>query len=162
MPLRILYKRPGLTFAIVASALWGVTTVLEKMAIEHTKPENGPFVALSSTVLVVIILTPGAILSLIKIDKSSIVEGKATTKVRSGGLLRYPYVFCLAVIIAGIAPLFGFTAIALGLVGYVTAIFKLGAVLTVLWATLFLKESGLKERLLGAGIMVFGTILIIS
>jgi hypothetical protein len=44
----------------------------------------------------------------------------------------------VAALVAGVAPLFGFTAIALGLVGYVTALFKLSAVLTILWAKLFL------------------------
>jgi hypothetical protein len=32
----------------------------------------------------------------------------------------------------GLAPLFGFTAIALGLVGYVTSLFKFSAIFTIL------------------------------
>jgi uncharacterized membrane protein len=50
-----------------------------------------------------------------------------------------------AVLIAGSAPLFGFTAIALGLVGYVTMLFKLSAVLTVFWAWMFLDEGQIRE-----------------
>ncbi len=66
----------------------------------------------------------------------------------------------VAALIAGVAPLFGFTAIALGLVGYVTALFKLSAVLTILWAKLFLGEGKVRQRLLGAVVMVVGGILI--
>ena len=58
--------------------------------------------------------------------------------------------------IAGIAPLFGFTALALGLVGYVTTIFKLSALFTILWAKLFLGEGQIRERLLGATVMMGG------
>ena len=54
----------------------------------------------------------------------------------------------------------GFTAIAVGLVGYVTALFKLSAVLTILWAKLFLGEGCVRKRLLGAVVMVVGGILI--
>lgn len=44
-PLRVLFHQPGALLAIIASALWGSTTVLEKLAIEHMTPPSGPFVA---------------------------------------------------------------------------------------------------------------------
>jgi uncharacterized membrane protein len=72
----------------------------------------------------------------------------------------HPRAFLAASIISGVAPLFGFTAIALGLVGYVTALFKLSAIFTVLWAGLFLKEKSLHSRLLGVAIMVLGGTLV--
>src|SRR5262249_61218768 len=68
----------------------------------------------------------------------------------------YRKTFATAALLAGIAPLFGFGAIAMGLVGYVTALFKLSAVLTVLWGWLFLKERSVHHRLLGALVMVVG------
>src|SRR2546426_943796 len=43
-PLRALVHRPGPMLAIAASALWGMTTVFEKLAIEHMRPQSGPFV----------------------------------------------------------------------------------------------------------------------
>jgi len=45
-------------------------------------------------------------------------------------------------------------------VGYVTALFKLSAVLTILWAQLFLGEGNIGQRLVGAAVMVAGGILI--
>src|SRR5258708_3009695 len=63
-------------------------------------------------------------------------------------------------LVAGVAPLFGFTAIALGLVGYVTTLFNLSAVLTIVWARVFLHEGQMRERLLGAGVMLVGGVLV--
>ena len=43
-------------FAVIASVLWGATTVLEKLSIEHMTPSNGPFVPLVGTALMVVLL----------------------------------------------------------------------------------------------------------
>src|SRR2546423_2918939 len=58
-PVRVLLQRPGTLLAIVASALWGATTVLEKLAIEHVTPQSGLLVALLGTFLLLVLLTPG-------------------------------------------------------------------------------------------------------
>ncbi len=76
------------------------------------------------------------------------------------GLKAHPRAFLAATLIAGVAPLFGFTAIATDLVAYVTALFKFSAVFTVLWAWLFLHEENLHTRLLGVIVMVFGGALV--
>src|SRR6266487_4541018 len=62
-PLRALFRRPGVLLAIIASALWGTSTVLEKLAIEHMFPPSGPVVALLGISLMVLLLTPGALRS---------------------------------------------------------------------------------------------------
>jgi drug/metabolite transporter (DMT)-like permease len=150
-PLRLLLRRPGTLLAIGASALWGSTTVLEKLAIDHMTPPSGPLVALLSTCLMSVLLTPGALRS------RSREEAEES---RWQGLALHPWALSLAVLIAGIAPLFGFTAIALGLVGYVTTLFKLSAVLTILWAWLLLGEGQITSRLLGASVMLIGGLLV--
>ena len=152
-PLRVLVGRPGALLAVIASALWGTTTVLEKLSIEHMTPPSGPAVALLGTSLMVLLLTPGALWS-------SGREGPSAQQRRWKGLRAHPRAIAPAVLIAGIAPLFGFTAIALGLVGYVTTLFKLSAVLTILWAQVFLHESQIRERLLGASVMLVGGVLV--
>ena len=76
------------------------------------------------------------------------------------GLRAHPRALFAAILLAGVAPLFGFTAIALGLVGYGTTLFKLSAILTILWARLFLGEGQLGSRLLGASVMVIGGVLV--
>lgn len=115
-PLRVLLHKPATLFALLASALWGTTTVLEKVSIEHISPSSGPFVALIGTTLMVLLLTPGAL---------RLSSKDAAPENTWRGLRSHPMALACAILIAGIAPLFGFTAIALGLVGYVTALFKL-------------------------------------
>jgi drug/metabolite transporter (DMT)-like permease len=152
-PLRLLLRRPGTLLAVGASALWGTTTVLEKLSIDHMTPQSGPVVALLGTFLMVLLLTPGAFRPG---DRAESVP----TQSRWKGLAAHPRVLLLAVLIGGIAPLFGFTALALGLVGYVTTLFKLSSVLTIMWARLFLHEGQIRERLLGASVMILGGILV--
>src|SRR5258708_7454042 len=60
-PLRVLFHRPGTGLSVIASALWGTTTVLEKLSIEHMTPPSGPVVALLSTLFLALLLTPGAL-----------------------------------------------------------------------------------------------------
>jgi uncharacterized membrane protein len=57
---------------------------------------------------------------------------------------------------AGLALFFGFTAIALGLVGYVTTLFKLSAIFAILWACVFLGEGQMRSRFPGVCVMVVG------
>jgi drug/metabolite transporter (DMT)-like permease len=148
-PLRVLLQRPGALLALVASALWGATTVLEKLAIEHVTPSSGPLVALLGTALLVVFLTPGVFHSS-RPEKPSPIRGTWQ------GLRPHARALFAAIILAGVAPLFGFTAIARGLVGYVTTLFKLSAIFTILWARLLLGEGQMRSRLLGACVMVVG------
>ena len=152
-PIQVLARQPGTLLAIAASALWGITTVLEKLAIEHMSPPSGPLVALPGTFLMVLLLTPGAL-------RSSQEEAAPVKQKWWKGLRAHSRAFVLAVLIAGVAPLSGFTAIALGFVGYVTTLFKLSSVLTILWAWLFLGEEHIRKRLLAASVMVLGGILV--
>lgn len=152
-PLRVLLHRPGTVLAIVASALWGTTTVLEKLSIDHMSPPSGPVVALLGTFLLVVLLTPGTF-------RRSEPGEPSPARGTWYGLRAHPRPLFAAILLAGVAPLFGFTAIALGLVGYVTTLFKLGAIFTVLWARLFLDEGQLQSRLLGACVMLVGGALV--
>ena len=152
-PLRLLLHQPGTLLAIAALALWGTTTVLEKLAIDHMTPPSGPAVALVGTFLLVALLTPGALRST-RAEEPSLATGPWQ------GLRSHPRALTAAILLAGVAPLFGFTAIALSLVGYVTTLFKLSAVLTIVWARVFLHEGQIRERLLGASVMLVGGVLV--
>ena len=144
-PLSALARQPGILLAIGASFVWGLTPIFEKVAIQHTTPENPLLVAFVTTLLTVVLLTPALWRS----------ANDPLEQVR-----RHRPLFGAAGLISGVAPLFGFSAIALGYVGYVTALFKLGAILTVVWGALLLKEHGLRERLPATAVMVIGGLLI--
>jgi uncharacterized membrane protein len=159
-PLVNLGKQPGAVMALLASRLWGTTTVLEKLAIEHVTPPNGPLVALNSTALTVLLLTPNAIFALGRSWRTHSPGEPLGQKKGMRGLRSQPRTFLVAISIAGIAPLFGFMAIAMGFVGYVTSLFKLSAIFTIVWAWLLLGEGHLRERMLGASVTVLGGALV--
>ena len=144
-PVRALARRPGVLLAIGASFVWGITPIFEKIAIQHTSPENPLMVAFGTTLLTVVLLSPALLQT-------------ATRPVAQ--IRQHTTGFLTAGLISGIAPLFGFTAIALGYVGYVTALFKLGAVFTVLWSAWLLHEHGLRQRLPATIVMAIGGLLI--
>lgn len=144
-PFRLLALTPGVMLVLLAGLLWAITPLFEKTAILHTTPESPRFAAFVVTVLLTFILTP-----------TVVTRGKpAITK-----LFLHRRELLLAGLIAGIAPVLGYTAFSLGFVGYVTTLFKLSTLMTVIWSFLFLKEHGAAQRLPASLVMVIGAILI--
>lgn len=144
-PFKSLAITPGVTLVLLAGLLWAITPLFEKIAILHTNPESPRFAAFAATTLLVFILTPAVIVR----GKSAIAK-----------LSLHRRELILTGLIAGVAPVLGYTAFSLGLVGYVTTLFKLSTLMTVIWSFLFLKERGLAQRLPGSLVMVIGAILI--
>lgn len=144
-PLRTIIHKRTLWLAIAASVLWGITPVFEKTAIQHTFPENPTAAAFGALLVLTLILFP--------IMLSQANQPLVQMRIRWRG-------FVVLGVIGGIAPLFGYAAFSLGLVGYVSAMFKMSSVFALLWAFLFLREKGVPRRLPGAVVMVIGAILI--
>lgn len=127
-PFKSMAFTPGVTLVLFAGLLWAVTPLFEKTAILHTAPKNPRFAAFVGTALLALILTPAA----------AARGGSAIVK-----LSLHRRELILAGLIAGVAPVLGYIAFSLGLVGYVTTLFKFSTLLTVIWSSLFLKERGL-------------------
>ena len=53
-----------------------------------------------------------------------------------------------------------YTAFSLANLGYVTSIFRLQSIFIILLAALFLKEKDIREKLLGALVMLIGAVLV--
>lgn len=137
--------KPGVLLVLVAGLLWAITPIFEKLAIQHTDPQSPRLTAFVVETLLVLLLTIPAL-----------ARGRLSLK-KLVMRRREPFV---AGLIAGSAPIFGYTAMSLGLVGYVTTLFKLSTILTVLWAAWLLKEGDLIRRLPASILMVTGAILI--
>jgi drug/metabolite transporter (DMT)-like permease len=146
-PFKSLALTPAVTLVLLAGLLWAVTPLFEKTAIQHTNPESPRFAAFVVDALLVASLTPVVIAR----GRSSIEK-----------LLFHRREFFLAGLIAGIAPVLGYTAFSLGFVGYVTTLFKLSTLMTMVWSFLFLKERGLAQRLPASLVMITGVVLITS
>jgi len=144
-PFKSVVLKPGVALVLFAGLLWAITPLFEKAAIQHTDPQSPRFTAFVAIASLVILLTPAVL-----IRGRSVLEKLA--------LHRQALFF--ASLIAGTAPMLGYTAYSLGLVGIVTALFKLSTMMTVIWSSLFLKEQGLRQRLPASCLMVFGAILI--
>jgi uncharacterized membrane protein len=144
-PLQVIAYQRSVWLAIAASVLWGVTPVFEKTALLHTFPENPTAAAFGALLALVIILFP--------IMQWSAQHSAAQIRTRWRG-------FAALGVIGGIAPLFGYAAFSLGLVGYVSALFKMSSVFALLWAFIFLGEKDVPRRLPGALVIVLGAILI--
>lgn len=144
-PFKSLALTPSIALVLLAGLLWAITPLFEKVAIEHTNPESPRFAAFVATALLTLILTPAVIV-------------KSRQAVSKLFLHRRDLFF--AGLIAGIAPVLGYTALSLGLAGYVTTLFKLSTLMTVIWSSLFLKEVRVAQRLPGSVVMVIGAILI--
>ncbi len=144
-PFKSVSAKPGVGLVLFAGLLWAITPIFEKLAIQHTFPESPRFAALAVNGLLVILLTPFTL-------------GRGRSSLDS--LARHRRDWLLAALIAGIAPTLGYTAFSLGLVGYVTTLFRLSAAFTVVWSTWLLGETGLRRRLPASIVMVIGAILI--
>lgn len=145
VPFTSLALKPSNILVLLAGFLWAITPLFEKIAIRHTSPESPRFAAFVATALLTLMLTPAVV---------------ARGRLAIGKLSFYRREFFLAGLIAGITPVLGYTAFSLGPVGYVTTLFKLSTVMTVIWSFLFLKEQGLAQRLPGSLVMVVGVVLI--
>ncbi|MEP6896001.1 MAG: EamA family transporter [Chloroflexota bacterium] len=144
-PFKSLELKPGVALVLLAGLLWAITPLFEKTAIQHTNPESPRFAAFVTTAFLTFMLTPAVM-----------TRGRSAI----GKLSLHRRELFLAGLIAGIAPVLAYTAFSLGFVGYVTTLFKLSIVMTVIWSFLFLKEQGLAQRLPGSLVMVIGAIII--
>lgn len=146
-PVRELFTNRGIGLALLSSVLWGLTPVFEKTAIQHTTPTNPPAVAFGVASLLSLLLFP-------------MVMTRFPQRVRQ--IREHRRGFLWLGIIGGIAPLLGYTALSLGLAGYVSAVFKLSMPFTLAWAFFFLGEREMISRLPGAVTMLAGGFLIAS
>lgn len=144
-PFKSLAFEPAIALVLLAGLLWAVTPLFEKTAILHTDPQSPRLAAFVVNALLVITLTP-----------TVSARGRASI----GKLFLHRREFFLAGLIAGVAPVLGYTAFSLGFVGYVTTLFKLSTLMTMIWSFLFLKERGLKQRLPASTVMVVGAVFI--
>ncbi len=144
-PLKSLALKPGILLVLFAGLLWAITPIFEKAAIQHTDPSSPRFAAFVVDSLLILSLTAPALR-----------RGRSSLK----NLRPYRRELLAAGLIAGSAPVLGYTAFSLGPVGYVTTLFKFSSVMTVIWGALFLREHDLRRRLPASLIMVFGAVLL--
>lgn len=144
-PFKTLVSHKGVLLFLLANFLWGITPIFQKKAIFETSPQIPLFASVTGMVFVFLFLTPFAFKKAI----SSLTEVKKNLK---------------WFIANGVGTAFSqaaaYAAFALVFVGYATSIFRLSTLFIIILGGVFLKEQRIKERLLGASVMLLGALLL--
>lgn len=143
-PFTKLFSDKGVQLFLLANFCWGITPIFQKQAILLTNPQTPLYAAFVGSIFVTLMLFPFALKQ--KFDVNSI---KKSTK----------WLLILG-ILSTLAALAAFTAFSQTNVAYSTAIFKLSTLFSVILGAVLFKEKRVKERFLGASVMVLGTILL--
>lgn len=147
LPFKKLFTNRGVLFFLLANFIWAITPIFQKQAIFQTKPAMPLFVPFFEAIIVGIYFIP---LLLIK-TKNQIPQIKRDWKL-----------LILLGIFGPLAQWAAFTAFSQAPLGLVTSVFKLSTLFTILWGFYFFKEERIWERLLGASVMIVGTILLLG
>jgi uncharacterized membrane protein len=141
-PFRALLAETGPKLMLAVAFIWSITSAVDKVGVRNSSPI---FWALAVKTFIAVALLP-------------VVLGRR----RSGSLgLPGGRLNLVAVgLFSALTVIFQNTAITLTLVAYVIAIKRTSAVISVIFAHFFLGEEKVRERLLGASIMVIGVLVI--
>lgn len=144
-PIRTLLVNKGVQLSLIAYFIWAITPIFQKTAILHTTPQVPPFASLVGTVGLGIAFVP----IVAKLSKRPVFFAK-----------RYLKLFILLGVLGATATASAFIAFSQAQLGFVTSIFKLSIVFTVIFGWLFLKEKNIRDKILGSTIMLAGVILL--
>ena len=141
-PFQAILQEPGPRLMLVTAFLWSITANCDKIGMQNSSPLFWSITATSGMAVallpIMLYKSPRAIQQIPLIYKKLAPIG----------------FFCALTVI------FQMLAVSLTLVAHVIAIKRTSTVLSVLWGFLIFKETGFKERLLGASIMISGVLLI--
>lgn len=145
VPFKTLFTNKGVLLFLLANFIWGITPIFQKKAIFETSPQVPLFASIIGMCFVFLFLTPfafkKAIASLREVEKNIkwfIANGVGTAFSQAAAYAAFALVF----------------------VGYATSIFRLSSLFIIILGGVFLKEQRIKERLLGAFVMLLGAILL--
>lgn len=145
-PFKTLFSHKGVLLFLLANFIWGITPIFQKKAIFETSPQIPLFASVIGMCFVFLFLTPFALKKAIK----NIGKVKANLKW-----------FAINSIGTAFSQAAAYAAFALVFVGYATSIFRLSTLFIIILGGVFLKEQRIKERLLGASVMLLGAILLV-
>lgn len=141
-PFRALLSEPGPKLMLIVALIWSITSNIDKIGVGNSSPI---FWVIAINVTLATLMFP------IMVYKS-----KNCKKI-----LQKDYKILLPVgLFSALSLIFHMTAITLTLVAYVISIKRLNIVLSILFGHFLFKEENVKERLVGAVIMVVGVIII--
>jgi len=141
-PFRALFKEKGPRLMLVVAFIWSITSNFDKIGLLNSSP-----------ILWVISINLFATLCMFPIMLYK--SGKRIRQIPANLNILVPIGF-----FSSLALIFQMTAISVALVVYVISIKRLSAVISVIFGCLIFREKSIKERLLGAVIMILGVLFI--
>lgn len=144
-PFKTLFSHKGVLLFLIANFIWGITPIFQKKAIFETSPQIPLFASVMGMFFGFLFLTPFAFRKAI----ASLKEVRKNIKW-----------FMLNGVGTAFSQAAAYAAFALVFVGYAVSIFRLSTLFIIILGGVFLKERRIKERLLGASVMLLGAILL--
>jgi uncharacterized membrane protein len=142
VPFLALYRNKGSRYMLMVALIWSVTSNFDKIGVVDSSPLCW---GTSLCLLTSLVLLPPVIYT----------HKRKRMKLQVAN--RSMWLMGLFTALTFITQM---TALKFTLVAYVIAIKRISALLSVLWGHLIFKESGLRERLAGAALMIAGVFLI--
>lgn len=149
-PFKKLFTNRGVQLFFLANFLWAITPIFQKQAIFETRPQMPIFASFFGYIFAIIFMLPIVMIK-VKNIKEQINNSMINWKL-----------FVILSPMSALSIWAAFTAFSLAPLGLVTSVFKFSVLFTILWGFLFFKEERIKERLLGAIVMIAGTILLLK
>ncbi len=141
-PFKALLNNKGARLMLLVAFIWSITSNFDKIGLQNSSPI---FYGIAINIFITIGITPFIFLKSRKNIKQIPKNLKSLIPVG---------------IFHGLMIAFHMIAISMTLVAYLISIKRTSAVLSVLFGSLIFKEKGLKERILGAVIMILGVLFI--
>ncbi|NOQ24314.1 MAG: EamA family transporter [Bacteroidales bacterium] len=141
-PFKALLSNKGAQIMLLVAFIWSITSNFDKIGLQHSSPV---FYGIAVNVFITIGITP---IVFIKSRKNLNQIPKNLKSLIPVGIFH------------GFMMLFHMIAISMTLVAYLISIKRTSAVISVLFGVIIFKEKGLKERILGAIIMIIGVLCI--
>lgn len=144
-PFKNLFSHRGVRLFLLANLLLSITPIFQKKAIFETTPQVPLYASFIGMCFVALFLAP------FTLRKALSYKGQIPSHLKW---------FLIYGVGTALSQLAAYTAFSLANLGYVTTVMRLSGLFTVLIGGIFLKETRIKERLLGGGVMVIGALVL--
>ena len=173
-PFKALFRERGPKLMLIVAFLWSITSNYDKVGALNSSPiiwilAVNLFIAICMIPLILkYSLTSSQEISVLSPASQKTSGLSPSSKIRSSRdknnivlIQQNIKILVIMGILSTLTSIFQIYAITLTLVAYVIAIKRTSVVFSVLWGHYIFHEKGVKERLLGASIMVLGVVLIV-
>ncbi len=140
VPIKALFREKGARFMFIVAFIWSITSNLDKIGVINSSPV---FWAFSQTTFIALALLP----VILRQNKKTVIHKNLKILIPIG-------------LFSALTLIFQMTAISLAPVSYVISLKRTSVLISVLLGFFILKERRIKERLIGALVMILGILFI--